>query len=187
MTGKFIHITRGGYGVDRLLARLTVVWLVILGTASLAGAGTVNGTVTNGTTGKLAAGVDVILIQLQGGMQPIANTKADGQGRFHFDNPQLGAAPMLIRVPYKGVNYHQPVPPGTNTVQVQIYEATKDPGRIFDWVAVHCFSAQGRNVAGGRGIQHRKQNAAARDVLQPGRNVSIHIAAGRATRGRYPR
>ena len=128
MTGKFIHITRGGYGVDRLLARLTVVWLVILGTASLAGAGTVNGTVTNGTTGKLAAGVDVILIQLQGGMQPIANTKADGQGRFHFDNPQLGAAPMLIRVPYKGVNYHQPVPPGTNTVQVQIYEATKDPG-----------------------------------------------------------
>jgi hypothetical protein len=76
-------------------------------------AGTVSGTVTNGTTGKPAAGVEVILIQLQGGMQPVANTKTDANGRYTFENPGLGAkAPMLIRVVYRGVNYHEPVPPG---------------------------------------------------------------------------
>ena len=45
-------------------------------------AGTLDGTVKNGTNGKLATGADVILIQLQGGMQPVANTKTDAQGHF---------------------------------------------------------------------------------------------------------
>ena len=53
-------------------------------------AGTLDGTVKNGTNGKIATGTDVILIQLQGGMQPVANTKTDAQGHYHFDNPQLG-------------------------------------------------------------------------------------------------
>lgn len=126
MRRRLVHGRVRDFGAVRLIARIATEWLMIVGWTSLAAAGTVNGTVNNGTTGKLAAGVDVILIQLQGGMQPVGNTKADGQGRFHFDNPQLGAGPMLIRVPYKGVNYHQPVPPGTDTVQVQIYEPTKD-------------------------------------------------------------
>jgi hypothetical protein len=105
---------------------MLILCAIALLTAGILAAGTVNGTVTNGTTGKTAGGVDVILIALQGGMQPVANTKADGQGRFRFENPQLGAQPMLIRVPYKGVNYHQPVTPGTGTVEVQVYEPTSD-------------------------------------------------------------
>ena len=43
----------------------------------------------------------MILIQLQGGMQPVANTKTDAQGHYSFDNPALGAAPMLIRAVYQ--------------------------------------------------------------------------------------
>ncbi|HTS13627.1 MAG TPA: carboxypeptidase-like regulatory domain-containing protein [Candidatus Limnocylindrales bacterium] len=92
-----------------------------------ANAGTVSGTVRNGTTGKVAAGVDVILIQLQGGMQPVANTKTDSEGRFHFDNPGLGQAPMLIRAVYRGVNYHEPVPPGKTTADVEVFEPTDKP------------------------------------------------------------
>ena len=76
-------------------------------------AGTVHGTVKNGTTGKPAAGVQVVLIQLQGGMQPVANTQSNAQGQFTFDNPGLGAQPMLVRAVYRGINFHQPVPPGT--------------------------------------------------------------------------
>jgi hypothetical protein len=88
-------------------------------------AGTVSGTVTNGTTGKPAAGAEVILIQLQGGMQPVANTKTDSSGHYSFENPGLGAgAPMLIRVVYRGVNYHEPVPPGKTTADVQVFEPT---------------------------------------------------------------
>ena len=93
--------------------------------ASAARAGTVTGTVRNGTTGKVAAGVDVILIQLQGGMQPVANTKTDAQGHYSFDNPALGQAPMLIRAVYQGVNYHEPVTPGQATADVEVFEPTE--------------------------------------------------------------
>lgn len=94
----------------------------------VAHAGTVTGTVRNGTTGKTAAGVEMILIQLQGGMQPVANTKTDAQGHYSFDNPTLGTAPMLIRAVYQGVNYHQPVTPGQTTADVEVFEPTDKPG-----------------------------------------------------------
>ena len=70
----------------------TAILLLALsaGLAPAARAGTVTGTVRNGTTGKAAAGVDMILIQLQGGMQPVATTKTDAQGHYSFDNPTLG-------------------------------------------------------------------------------------------------
>ncbi|HYL69172.1 MAG TPA: hypothetical protein VEX69_08395 [Candidatus Limnocylindria bacterium] len=93
-------------------------------------AGTLTGTIHNGTSGKPAVGVDVILIQLQGGMQPVASTKSDAQGRFQFDRPDIGAAPMLLRAVYRGVNYHEPVPPGKTTADVQVFEPTDKPGTI---------------------------------------------------------
>ena len=61
----------------RALAAI-VLLLGFVATAPLARAGTVDGTVKNGTTGKLSVGTEVILIQLQGGMQPVAKTKTDG-------------------------------------------------------------------------------------------------------------
>jgi hypothetical protein len=90
-------------------------------------AGTLDGTVKNGTNGKLAVGTDVILIQLQGGMQAVANTKTDAQGHYHFDNSQLGTGPMLVRVVYKGVNYHEPITPGKTTADVEVFEPTDKP------------------------------------------------------------
>ncbi len=88
-------------------------------------AGTLSGTVKNGTTGKPAAGVDVILIQLQGGMQPVATTKTDASGQFSFNDPHLGGAPMLVRVVYRGVNYHEPIPPGKAVASIDVYEPTE--------------------------------------------------------------
>ena len=93
-------------------------------------AGTVRGTVNNGTTGKPGAGVEVVLIQLQGGMQPVANTKSDAAGNFIFDNTNIGAQPMLVRAVYKGVNFHQPLPPGKDSVSVEIFEPTGDSKTI---------------------------------------------------------
>ena len=90
-------------------------------------AGTVSGTVKNGTTNKPVASAEVILLQLQGGMQPVANTKTDASGHFSITSDALGAAPMLLRVPYKGVLYHQPVPPNTPTADIEVYEPTRDP------------------------------------------------------------
>src|SRR5215469_1539378 len=94
-------------------------------------AGTVTGVVQNGTnSNKPTAGVDVLLIQLQGGMQVVANTKTDAQGQYHFDNPNIGAGPMLIRAVYKSVWFHQPLTPGMSTADVTIYEPTTNPGAI---------------------------------------------------------
>jgi hypothetical protein len=95
-----------------------------------ASAGTVTGTVRNGTTGKPAANVEMILIQLQGGMQPVANTKTDSDGHYTFDNPMLGTAPMLLRAIYRGVTYHEPVPPGKSSADVQVFEPTDKPGSV---------------------------------------------------------
>jgi hypothetical protein len=111
-------------------ARATILLLLLCTlalTANTALAGTLDGTVKNGTNGKLAVGTDVILIQLQGGMQPVANTKTDANGHYHFDNPQLGSGPMLLRVVYKGVNYHEPITPGKTTADVEVFEPTDKP------------------------------------------------------------
>lgn len=90
-------------------------------------AGSVSGVVKNGTTNRPVAGADVILLQLQGGMQAVANVKTDAAGHFTINNGVLGTAPMLLRVPYKGVLYHAPVPPNTPSVDIQVYEPTRDP------------------------------------------------------------
>lgn len=100
---------------------LAVVVLMVL-TAS---AQTLTGTVTNGTSGKPAAGDEVILINLANGMDVAAKTKADGSGRFSFTLTD-GGGPHLIRAVHQGVTYHQMAPPGTSSVDLQVYDvATK--------------------------------------------------------------
>ena len=106
--------------------RMGTLAALVLAPFAFAQAGTVHGTVKNGTTGKPAADIEVILIQLQGGMQPVANSKTDAQGQFSFDNPSLGAQPMLVRAVFHGVNFHQPVPPGKSEIQVDVFDPTQD-------------------------------------------------------------
>src|SRR5229473_925455 len=111
-------------------ARLALLAALILAPLAIAEAGTVHGTVMNGTTGKAAAGIELVLIQLQGGMQEVAHSTSGGQGEFTFDHPGLGAQPMLVRAVYHSVNFNHAVPPGTSTAQVDIYEASKDAKTI---------------------------------------------------------
>ena len=114
----------------RSCARLALLGGFLLAPLWIAEAGTVRGTVKNGTAGKVAAGIELTLIQLQGGMQEVAHTKSDAQGEFTFDHPGLGAQPMLVRAAYRGINFNRAVPPGTSNVQVDIYEPSKDPKTI---------------------------------------------------------
>ena len=112
-------------------------------------AGTVHGTVTNGTTGKPAASVDVVLLQLQGGMTPVANTKTDAMGQFTFEHPGVGSQPMLVRAAYKGVNFHQALPPGKDTVQVEVFEPTGDAKSISVPSHVVIFQPSGSSLTVG--------------------------------------
>jgi hypothetical protein len=93
-----------------------------------AAAQTLSGTVTNGTSNKPAVGDEVILINLANGMEVAANTKVDSNGKFSFKLAG-GPGPHLIRAVHQGVTYHQMAPPGTNSVDVQVYDvATKVTG-----------------------------------------------------------
>jgi hypothetical protein len=111
--------------------RHALLTLLLCAAASSVRAGTVTGVVHNGTSGdKPAPGVDVLLIQLQGTMQTVASTKTDAEGRYHFDNPAIGGGPMLIRAVYKGVFFHQPLTPGTTSVNVTVFEPTTNPSAL---------------------------------------------------------
>lgn len=92
--------------------------------ASAAFAASIHGTVTNLTTDKPSAGDVVALIQLQQGMQVAAHAKTDAQG--HYTIAVNDAAAMhLVRVTHDGANYFQPVPPGTQQVDVKVYDAAE--------------------------------------------------------------
>jgi hypothetical protein len=93
-------------------------------TATLSGfalADSITGTVVNKTTNKPAAGDDVVLIRLQQGMQEASRTKTDSKGRFTLDVPDKGI--HLVRVTHDKANYFRPAPEGTQSVEVEVYNA----------------------------------------------------------------
>lgn len=97
---------------------------LVLFLASFASAQTLTGTVNNSTTGKPGAGDEVILLSLGQGMEESGRTKADAKGHFSFklDDAQ---APHLVRVIHQDVTYHRMAPPGTTSVEVEVYDVGK--------------------------------------------------------------
>jgi hypothetical protein len=92
--------------------------------ATLASAQTLTGTVKNGSTNKPAAGDDVVLIKLAQGMEEAARTKTDAKGNFAFKLEDAGGL-HLIRAIHEGVTYHRMAPPGTTSVEVEVYDVSR--------------------------------------------------------------
>jgi hypothetical protein len=92
--------------------------------ASLASAQTLTGTVKNATTGKPAAGDEVVLLKLGQGMEESGRAKTDAKGQFTFklDDAQ---SPHLVRAIHQDVTYHRMAPPGTTSVEVEVYDVAK--------------------------------------------------------------
>ena len=91
---------------------------------TFAAAQTLTGTVKNSTTGKPAAGDEVVLLKLGQGMDETGRTKTDAKGQFTFklDDSQ---APHLVRAIHQDVTYHRMAPPGTTSVALEVYDVTK--------------------------------------------------------------
>lgn len=104
---------------SRRSAALTTALLLALSTAALAAS--ITGTVTNKTINKPAGGDDVVLIKLAQGMQESTRTKTDARGRFTLDVPDEGI--HLVRVTHDKANYFRPAPPGTQSVEIDVYNA----------------------------------------------------------------
>lgn len=107
-----------------LAIRACIALLAAVLVPSFAGAQTLTGTVKNATTGKPAAGDDVVLLSLGQGMEESGRTKTDPKGNFSFklDNAQ---APHLVRAIHQDVTYHRMAPPGTTSVEVEVYDVGK--------------------------------------------------------------
>jgi len=107
------------------------VLAALLALSALSTATNLKGTVKNGTTGKPAAGDDVVLLDMSQGMQEAGRTKSDAQGRFSFNYQETGG-PHMVRALHQGVNYFPQggiIPPGTSTAEVTVYDAAaKVPG-----------------------------------------------------------
>lgn len=85
----------------------------------------ITGTVINLTTNRPSAGDNVVLMKLQQGMDEVATTKTDAQGRFTFKIEEPTVA-HLIRVSHRNVNYFRSAPPGTTSVEINVYDAAED-------------------------------------------------------------
>lgn len=103
----------------RDLALATILLLTPFATAQ-----TLTGTVKNETTGKPAAGDEVVLLKLSQGMEESGRTKADAKGNFSFKLDDA-SSPHLVRAIHQGVTYHRMAPPGTTSVEVTVYDVGK--------------------------------------------------------------
>ena len=94
---------------------------LLLASAVSANADSITGTVTNKTTNRAAAGDDVVLIRLSQGMQESTRTKTDSRGHYSLELPDQGV--HLVRVTHDKANYFRPAPPGTKTVDIDVFNA----------------------------------------------------------------
>jgi hypothetical protein len=101
-----------------------VLGLAVLLLTSFTAAQILTGTVKNSTTGRPSAGDEVVLLKLGQGMEEAGRTKADAKGQFSFklDDAQ---SPHLIRAIHQDVTYHRMAPPGTTSVEVEVYDVGK--------------------------------------------------------------
>ncbi|HEY8996587.1 MAG TPA: carboxypeptidase regulatory-like domain-containing protein [Edaphobacter sp.] len=103
--------------------RMAAVAAFLSALSIAASADSISGTVTNKTNNKPAGGDEVVLIRLAQGMQESTRTTTDAKGRFTLDVPDQGM--HLIRVTHQKANYFRPAPPGTQSVEVEVYDVAE--------------------------------------------------------------
>jgi hypothetical protein len=123
-----------------------IILLACIFSTASASAQTLTGTITNGTTKKAAVGDDVVLIKLGQGMEEAGRTKTDANGAFRFKLDDSG--PHLIRAIHQDVTYHRMAPPGTTSMEMQVFDVGKKIEGISVTADVMRFQAQGNELQG---------------------------------------
>jgi hypothetical protein len=80
-------------------------------------------------------------------MQESGRTQTDAKGNFSvkLDN---ASSPHLVRIIHQGVTYHKMAPPGTTSVDVDVYDVSKKVQGISVTADVMRFQAQGSELQG---------------------------------------
>jgi hypothetical protein len=102
------------------LAYVQLALLLLLASPLSSLAASLSGTVTNKTVSKPSVGDTVVLLNLTGGMTESGRTKTDAKGEFTFNVPDAG--PHLIRVEHQKGSYFKQAPPGTQSVEIDVYD-----------------------------------------------------------------
>lgn len=159
---------------------LTAMLAAVLLAALPAAAGAVHGVVRNGTSGQVAGGVDVTLIALQNGMQPVAETKADAQGRYQFNNPGIGQQPMLLRAHFRGVDYFAPVPPSQAdaSIDLSVYEPTTDASAFRVLHRLIALEPQSGSLLVGEEFDIQNQTKPPQSFFRPGGTFEFELPQG---------
>jgi hypothetical protein len=112
------------FSSNSALALLRAACAAVLLLTTLTSAQTLTGTIKNSTTAKPAAGDEVILLKLGQGMDESGRTKTDAKGQFSFKLDD-DKAPHLVRAIHQGVTYHRMAPPGTTSVELEVFDVSK--------------------------------------------------------------
>ncbi len=160
------------------LAQSTLLAAILSLALTSSAAQILTGTVTNGTTGKPAAGDEVVLINIANGMDVAASTKVDSRGKFSFKLSNAdSAAPHLIRAVHQGVTYHQMAPPGTNSVDVEVYDVAAKVSGLSVTADVMRFEAANGTMQGVRLFFVRNDSSPAKTQMND-RNFEFYLPAG---------
>ncbi|HYP12628.1 MAG TPA: carboxypeptidase-like regulatory domain-containing protein [Bryobacteraceae bacterium] len=87
----------------------------------------VEGVVINQTTGKPQPGATVTLIRLGQGMDTVASTKSDAQGKFRIEQDLQAAAPHLIQALHQDITYNTQLRPGSSGtgLELAVYDSAR--------------------------------------------------------------
>jgi hypothetical protein len=106
----------------------------------------ITGTVTNGSTSKPAAGLEIALVDPMQGMVEVTTAKTSSDGTFTLDMKGPAQGPRLVRVTKDGVNYFKMVTPGATTANVQVYDAAKSVDGIGGTASVMRIQADANSL-----------------------------------------
>ena len=126
-------------------SRLFARFVAVLALSALAAAATLTGTIKNGTNGRPQAGAEVVLLKMGAGMDEAGRTKSDAKGQFTLNFPDDNA-PHLVRVIHQNVTYHRQAPPGTTSVEVEVFDAAPKVEGLSTTVHVAQMQATGATL-----------------------------------------
>jgi hypothetical protein len=146
-----------------IAARILPILLTSSVLAAAAHAGTLSGTVINRTTGKPEPNIVLDLLSPTQNMAELGTATSDAQGHFSVTKDSIGTAPVLIRATFHDVSFNTFSPPGRPTVEVEVYDLSKDPKSITIPSHVIIFEPQDSKLVGAEeySIQNNSQPAVA--------------------------
>lgn len=156
-------------------ARIAVAAIALVAMSAICVAQTLTGTVKNSTTGKPSAGDEVVLLSLGQGMEEAGRTKADAKGNFSFKVD--GQGPHLIRVIHQDVTYHRMAPPGTTSVEVEVYDVSKKVEGIQVIADIMRFQAGNGNMQVERTFAVQNNSKPPRTQMSE-RNLEFYVPEG---------